>query len=601
MKVYFFLGFLLSCLSVNAQVISVEAYGAKANSFSDATPALKKSVEACKRSGSRILNFPKGRYDFWPDSATATSYYISNTSSEVEVPEKHQKAGIFLKDMNDLTVEGNGSLFVFHGKMITCVIDSCKNVELRNISINYERPGMSEMTLSLVSSDSVIADVHRDSRYAVIDGKVRWYGEKWQAGNFHAVLVRPSEDRLFYTEWDLFDRSSVSQLAPGRLLFKGNFKGFNGKIGDVLTVRDRYRDYVAAFINRSEGVSLKNIRMYSMHGLGIVSQFSANLTYDSVFIEPEKGSGRVIASSADGMHFSGCRGQITVSNCRFSGLHDDPINVHGTHLIIKEILSPQKIRVRFMHHQSYGFEAFTAGDSIAFVHPGSLQVFASGIVKSARLVSGREMVLDLSKALPLNVNVGDALENTTWTPALTIRNCYFERTISRGTLVSTRRKVLIENNTYYRTGMHAILIADDASGWYESGPVCDVTIRNNRFIECGFNSAQHSYAIDIHPEDHHPAKDYWVHKNINIENNEFTLYGNPLLRARSTDGLRFTGNKINQSATFTVSKPSPLIKLTNCRGVIIKNNRFYTNAVPSLSLTEIPRRAIKTDIPISKN
>ncbi len=31
-------------------------------------------------------------------------------------------------------------------------------------------------------------------------------------------------------------------------------------------------------------------------------------------------------------------------------------------------------------------------------------------------------------------------------------------------------------NTYYKTGMSAILIEGDAEGWYESGPVNDVLI-----------------------------------------------------------------------------------------------------------------------------
>ncbi len=32
--------------------------------------------------------------------------------------------------------------------------------------------------------------------------------------------------------------------------------------------------------------------------------------------------------------------------------------------------------------------------------------------------------------------------------------------------------------------MSAVLIEADAEGWYESGPVRDVMIRNNEFIDC---------------------------------------------------------------------------------------------------------------------
>jgi len=210
--------------------------------------------------------------------------------------------------------------------------------------------------------------------------------------------------------------------------------------------------------------------------------------------------GRVIASSADGMHFSGCKGQITINNCRFNGLHDDPVNVHGAHLKIVEIVSPTTLKLRFMHHQSYGFEAFIPGDTVAYLHSASLQIFEQGIVKTAKLISEREMLVELQKPFSAGLKVGDALENMTWTPSVTIKNSRFEGTISRGTLITTRRKVIIENNVYYRTGMHAILIENDASGWYESGAVTDLTIRNNQFIECGFNSAPDNYVISINPQ-----------------------------------------------------------------------------------------------------
>src|SRR6185312_10285936 len=104
------------------------------------------------------------------------------------------------------------------------------------------------------------------------------------------------------------------------------------------------------------------------------------------FVAPEKGSGRVIASSADGMHFSGCKGQITINHCRFNGMHDDPVNVHGTHLQVTEVVSPTTLKLRFMHPQTYGFAAFIPGDSVAYLHSKSLQIFSYGIIQSANLI-----------------------------------------------------------------------------------------------------------------------------------------------------------------------------------------------------------------------
>ena len=86
----------------------------------------------------------------------------------------------------------------------------------------------------------------------------------------------------------------------------------------------------------------------------------------------------------------------------------------------------------------------------------------------------------LLSRLPEAVIPGDALENLTWTPEVIIKNSFFGSNRARGILMSTPGKVVIENNVFESSGS-AILIPGDANGWYESGAVTDVLIRNNVF------------------------------------------------------------------------------------------------------------------------
>ncbi|MEJ0103264.1 MAG: right-handed parallel beta-helix repeat-containing protein [Bacteroidota bacterium] len=276
-----------------------------------------------------------------------------------------------------------------------------------------------------------------------------------------------------------------------------------------------------------------------------------------------------MSSFADAMHFSGCRGEIKIENSHFKGMHDDPINVHGTHLKITEILSPVKLKIKFMHPQTYGIKAFFPGDSIAFVHPESLQVFAKNVIRSSELITPYEMLVELDRSAPKEMIKGDCLENLSWNPSLTVRNCRFESVNTRGLLVTTRGKVLIEGNTFYRTGMPAIMIGDDAMGWYESGPVEDVVIRNNNFEECAYGSAPDNYVIAIVPENHLLLKDYYVHHNIRIENNTFKVYDAPLLTARSTDGLVFSNNNIVQSDFMQRGGNKNAFNLVACKKITI--------------------------------
>ena len=577
--------------------IRVFDFGAKPNSFENVEPAIKLAIEACKKKSDVVLVFPEGRYDFWPEHAEIRNYFISNTSSEIECPSKLKTIGLLFEGMKNVRIEGNGSLFIFHGKMTTFALDHCENIRLQNVRMDFERPTMSEMTFVEVSDTCIIASIHHDSKYEIINGRLKWHGEGWSMKQFHAILVNPGDGTEFYSSWMPFQKASATEMALCKVRFTGDFKKNKFQTGEVLTIRDPFRDQVGAFINQSKNINLKNVSMHYMHGLGIVSQFSENLHYDSVFVEPRPESGRMIAAFADCMHFSGCKGQIIVENCRFKGSHDDPINVHGTHLQVKGIISQTKLRIRFMHHQTYGFEAFFAGDSVAFVHSAKLQVFGSGVVTSAKLISEREMEVVLSKPIPADIALGDCLENITWTPAVTIRNCRFERTNTRGLLLTTRKKVLIENNTFYRTGMHAILIADDATSWYESGPVQDVTIRNNTFEECGYNQAPGNYVIAIAPENHQLVPGYMVHRNIRIENNIFKVYDYPILTARSTENLIFTGNQIIRTHLMNPQgeKRSSFF-LNACRNVLIRNNKVQGELETMVQTENMGKKDMSADI-----
>ena len=147
--------------------------------------------------------------------------------------------------------------------------------------------------------------------------------------------------------------------------------------------------------------------------------------------------------------------------------------------------------------------------------------------------------LTLDKAIPADVQVNQhVVENITYTPAVNISNCEFKEVPTRGILVTTRKPIVIENNTFDGMSMAGIYISDDAQGWYESGPVRDVTIRNNTFTR---GNAQ---AIFIEPTNPTVSTEKTVHSNIKIENNTFFTYNKRVLDAKSVDKLTFKNNKI---------------------------------------------------------
>ncbi|MGN7884827.1 alpha-1,3-galactosidase-related protein [Dyadobacter sp. 22481] len=534
-------GALLLLSHSQAQTVSVADAGIRPDTYENITARVQQVIDEAIRTGKTTVTFPKGRYDFWPDGAIRERYFISNTATEAEDSLKIRIIGMLFRNARNLTIEGSGALFVFHGKMTTIVLDRCENVKLQNIHVDFERPTMSEMRYAKVANGEVELDIQRDARYAIRDGRLEWFGEGWKTTHFHAVEFDTTLKTMRYSDWKPFANAQATEISPGRVRFKTRV---TPKPGNILTVRDIIRDQVGMHIRECRNVTLEDVGMHYMHGLGIVSQYTENITMRRVTCAPRPETGRMIASSADFMHFSGCRGKVTVEDCRFSGAHDDPINVLGTNLPIVGRPDVNALKVRFMHGQSYGFNAFFPGDTVAFVHSASMERFAHGLVKAVSRLNDREVLLTFEKPVPAGLEEHDCVENMTWTPEVLIRGNHFTRTNTRGILLTTPRKAVIENNTFFRTGMSAVLIEADAEGWYESGPVRDVTIRNNEFIDCAYQGGPGNAVIAINPSNKVVDARRPVHFNIRIEGNTFKTFDYPVLYAKSTRGLFFGNNRI---------------------------------------------------------
>ena len=173
----------------------------------------------------------------------------------------------------------------------------------------------------------------------------------------------------------------------------------------------------------------------------------------------------ITASTADFFQFSGCRGELKVINCKAYGAHDDYINVHGTHLrIIKSDENENSITVRFMHNESWGFQAFEIGDELEFIKWDTLKPYYSVKVKDFTKVNDTDIKLYLDKDIPRVKEGKDVVENISWTPDLYVQNCSFSQTAGRGILATTRGKVVIENSVFSNcTALENVVIPDSVT------------------------------------------------------------------------------------------------------------------------------------------
>lgn len=509
-----------------------------------------------------------GIYELDRSKSTQVLYHISNTTSESEDPDPTKHIGLYLHSLKNITIDGCGSTLQMNGEMTSFVLDRCEGIILKNLNIDYKHPTQTEVEVLEEGKDYLIVQVHPTSQYRIVDEQLEWYGDGWSFKNG----IAQSYDRASNMTWRSWSPMEnlirAVELRPNVLYLQYKEKPQVG-LHIVFQMRDSFRDEVSGFVNRSKNVQLENLNFYYLGNFGVVCQYSENVTFDRCNFAPRPDSGRTNAGFADFIQVSGCRGMIDIRNSRFSGAHDDPINIHGTHLRVTEFLSPNRLKVRFMHEQTFGFEAFFKGDDIELVDPLSLLAVEKAKVKEAKLVTPREMELTLSGPLsPEVIQRKDlVVENVLWTPEVRITNNYFERIPTRGILITTRRKSLIEGNTFYGMQMSGILVADDGLSWYESGPVHDLTIRRNTFFNCG------EPVINIDPEN----REYKgaVHKNITIEENYFYMRKNSssVIRAKAVDGLVIRHNLIYTSDAEK-NKESDFIQTRDCNEVSVEKNRI---------------------------
>ena len=535
----------------------------------DMTKDIQAAIEEAKSYDGKsvTIELQNANYNIYRKSSSHQLYHISNTTSEKENPDQTKHIGLWLKGLKNITIDGKGAHLITHGEMTSFVIDGCENITLKNFTVTAADPTVPELTATEVGDRHMTVRIHPQSKYLIKDGKFSFVGDSWTLSEGIAQSYDPEKDITWRIWSPLPGLQKAIELEPNLLRFTYNTKP-QATPGMIFQMRDGIRDEACGLIQYSKNVTLEDVHLAFLGNFGLVGQMSENITYRNLTFAPETGSGRTCAGFADFVQMSGCKGLILIENSRFTGAHDDPINIHGTHLAVTDFLSPNEIVVKYMHHQTYGFQSFLPGNEIEFIDPYSLLPLASFKVKKSKMKSEREIIVTLDKSVPDSIRKKPELviENVTYTPEVIIRNNFFSRIPSRGLLVSTRRKILIENNTFFRMQMSGILIADDARSWFESGMVRDVTIRNNNFIECN------EPVILIAPEN--SQNKGYVHRNITIANNRFKLIGKNAVSARSVDGLKINGNLFLHPEAINIEG---LITTTDCQNVIIKDNIIEKN------------------------
>ena len=466
------------------------------------------------------------------DSFELTGIFCTNTAKKHENPDGLRRCAVYLKNKNNIIIDGNGASIIVHGKMTPLLFDRCENITVKNLTVDYACPTMSEFEILSNSGGECIIKINPECLHRIENGELIWHGETGTDGKPYwedSYIGGRRHIKLFDKEKEIaydFNRNDLpfeilEEIDSNTLRIKLKKSDADFPAGCIAQTRNIVRDQTGSLFQRCKNLRFENLRVKFMHGLGMVSQYCENVSFVNCDFTPA--DGRTITSTADFFQFSGCRGKLEIRNCRARGAHDDYVNVHGTHLrIVEADKEHNSLVVRFMHAESWGFQAFEKGDELEFIRWDTLIPYAKTVVTDYEKLSDTDIKLYLDRPLP-EIEVGkDVVENATWTPDLTVSGCDFGPTSGRGILCTTRGRVIIENNCFRNLWGPALLIEDDCNFWFESGYTTDIVFRNNTVDGCDFGiTCQGAPVIRYTPKVMKEDSSEFVHGKLTVTGNTF--------------------------------------------------------------------------------
>ena len=141
-------------------------FGALPDSGEDASEALRKAVATIgKREIPTVLCFESGRYDF---------HAPEGQDDRVNIVAR-------LRGIRDLIIDGGGAEFIAHGRLMLFLAEECERLTIRNFSLDWERPYITQASIVALGDGHVDLAIDRKRYpYHIEKGRIRFTDETWE-------------------------------------------------------------------------------------------------------------------------------------------------------------------------------------------------------------------------------------------------------------------------------------------------------------------------------------------------------------------------------------------------------------------------------------
>jgi len=499
-----------------ADAVDVTAFGATPNDTTDDTAAFVTAIDALHRGGYHRLVIPTGAYRLSENGNPRRTHSLLTFRNIEGLRIESPCAGLF--------VTGTTGLFAF---------DHCRNVTVSGITVDWPRPPFSAGIVGVSTSNSF--DIAVESEFPVVGG------EPIVAFTDYDLSSRLPCGRDF----DVYDAVVRTELLAPQLLRVHLSRPIKMFAGTLLVLRHQVYGCNAFDFHHCANVQILNSLVHTAPGMGVYARDCENVTLRRFEIYPMPCARRLMSTTADAAHFSGCTGTITLEECRFEKMGDNGVNVNsGLYLSVQQRVDEKTV---IGQHNLMMIDLPSSGDAVELIRADTLLPFATNRVLSASLEPGASHLhrITFESALPSDLRIGDLLGNATRTPALRMRHCKVSDNRACGVLCQTRNAV-IESCTFVGCTSAGVMVLAETAHSSESIGTRDVTVCHNTFGGCnhGAASAEAALCAVAYLKDSTYPPLPGVHRNIRFEHNSIAGSDESAIFAVCVDGLTLRRNAI---------------------------------------------------------
>lgn len=510
------------------------------------TMAMKQALQACQDGDT--LHLGGGRIDFHQEHAAERDWYYPFYGNE------RKYTAISIEHKRNLTIDGDGADLVFHGDVAPFSIENSAGITLRNFSIDYKYPLYAQALISATGEDWFELTFDQQEFFCKIQGNQFLFysdadgwthgvsaplitefspdGVPTQKNPYFACLNEPDKNSFLYK---MMCKLEAEQVDERTIRLTGSVGRVPHTVGNYWVCAHASRKNCGIFLWKSANVQLRNIDLYNTTAMGIVGIGVENLTIDDVNSVVREGSGRMLAVKDDAVHLVNCSGTVEIANCTFKNMIDDAVNVHGVYAVVERKENARTLLVRFDYPPKKALAFYSVGDKVLLIDRETLAQTAANTITELTQVDRQHLRLVFENELPESVE-NTLIEDRSRMPFLHIHDCVTGNNRPRGFLIATP-KAVVENCTFFNMSS-AIVLTGETKNYFESGPVSDLTIRNNRF----HNSAYTGGPVISNKTTIGTYGGTGFHRGITITDNDFRLNGKRFISLRYCDDVVFRNN-----------------------------------------------------------